>query len=373
MNRIFDAVQSILKYRSCFRVNILGDGTGWSLDSDVRYHAGILKQTGIPFKVNAPICRSDMLFFMERWRALGYIQETNSRHLRVCFPYYHGFPDTGEDFLSLFKRCIRLSRCISRIQVTNELMRDYLLNAGFPEGKIQKIYIPVDITLFQPASALQKKTCRENLGIPSEAFVVGSFQKDGNGWEEGNIPKHIKGPDILVATLTLVKKRIPNLYVLLSGPARGYVKRELKRAGIPFVHIYCHTLQDVSGLFSALDAYLIASRQEGGPKALLESMASGVPVVSTCVGQVPELAKNGDNILMDEHDVRWMPIIDDCSKLPQAVFSLCESLAEKIETIHADTDCMQKLIHNGLETAKNNHYLTQQMEWQVFYETVHSL
>ena len=33
--------------------------------------------------------------------------------------------------------------------------------------------------------------------IPKDKIIIGSFQKDGVGWEEGNEPKLIKGPDIL--------------------------------------------------------------------------------------------------------------------------------------------------------------------------------
>ena len=33
-----------------------------------------------------------------------------------------------------------------------------------------------------------------------------------------------------------------------------------------------------------LDLYLVSSREEGGPKAIVESMASGVPLVTTNVG-----------------------------------------------------------------------------------------
>jgi len=40
--------------------------------------------------------------------------------------------------------------------------------------------------------------------------------------------------------------------------------------------------------------FVVASRQEGGPKSALESMAAGVPLVSTRVGQVPEIARHGE-------------------------------------------------------------------------------
>ena|SRR5436305_7351999 len=53
-------------------------------------------------------------------------------------------------------------------------------------------------------------------------------------------------------------------------------------------------------LYRAVDAYLVASRQEGGPKAVLESMASGVPLVTTRVGQAMDLVEHGRNAFMVE-------------------------------------------------------------------------
>src|SRR5207245_2640004 len=63
--------------------------------------------------------------------------------------------------------------------------------------------------------------------------VVGSFQKDGVGLGEGLQPKLVKGPDLLVATLEWLHASVPELVVLLTGLARGYVRTELERRAIP--------------------------------------------------------------------------------------------------------------------------------------------
>ena len=47
--------------------------------------------------------------------------------------------------------------------------------------------------------------------------------------------------------------------------------------------------------YHALDAYVVASRQEGGPKSVLESMATGIPLVTTRAGQAPDLVEDGRN------------------------------------------------------------------------------
>ena len=47
--------------------------------------------------------------------------------------------------------------------------------------------------------------------------------------------------------------------------------------------------------YNSLDLYIIASRSEGTPRPVLEAAACGVPVITTDVGIVPELIRNGDN------------------------------------------------------------------------------
>ena len=60
------------------------------------------------------------------------------------------------------------------------------------------------------------------------------FVSEGRcGLGEGLEPKTIKGPDTLVAVLEQARARIPTLFVLLTGPARGYVRGELERLRDP--------------------------------------------------------------------------------------------------------------------------------------------
>ena len=94
---------------------------------------------------------------------------------------------------------------------------------------------------------------------------------------------------------------------MLTGPARGYIKNGLEAARIPYTHRYLETPQELANLYSALDFYLITSREEGGPKGLMESMASGVPVVSTAVGMAPDLIENRVNgFMVDAEDVEGL-------------------------------------------------------------------
>ena len=73
------------------------------------------------------------------------------------------------------------------------------------------------------------------------------------------------------------------------------MKKGLEKNQIPYKHIYLENYVDLLSCYHALDLYLITSREEGGPMGLMESMSSGVAVVSTPVGMAPDLIIDGLN------------------------------------------------------------------------------
>jgi len=191
---------------------------------------------------------------------------------------------------------------------------DRLIRAGADPRKCHVIPLGVDPNKFQPATTEQRNQLRTQLGISEHAKVIGSFQKDGKGWNTGRQPKLEKGPDILCDVAEGLAKN-HEVFVILSGPARGYVKQRLEKSNIPYFHTgYLNHANDVAPFFAALDVYLISSRIEGGPKAALEAPASGVPLVSTAVGMVPDIITHGINGLINEvEDVRGL--IESCEKV----------------------------------------------------------
>ena len=176
-----------------------------------------------------------------------------------------------------------------KVITASSLIEERLLKWGVPQKKMVKIPLGVNTRLFNLPSSFQRKSIRKILGISKECVVIGSFQKDGLGWKDGLDPKFIKGPDLFVSTLKLLSSWGYPVYALLTGPARGYVKRELEKSGIPYFHTYPKNHHDLISLYHALDLYLITSREEGGPMGLLESIACGTPVASTNVGMASDI------------------------------------------------------------------------------------
>ncbi len=99
--------------------------------------------------------------------------------------------------------------------------------------RVHRIPIGIELDAFPLTEPDRREAARRAFGLPHDAFVVGSFVKDGEGFGDGLEPKPIKGPDVLVETLAELGARIPDVVVLLTGPARGYVRRKLGRPRDP--------------------------------------------------------------------------------------------------------------------------------------------
>jgi len=273
----------------------------------------------------------------------------NTGH-RLATAYFHGKPGEGiVEFDQCFDKLSRKHQLVDRIQVSCSAMQEVVLETGIAPDKVHHIPIGINPAFFTPQSPDSKVSARALFGIPQDAFVVGSFQKDGNGWDKGLEPKLVKGPDIFIETMRILKGKINGLVVLLSGPARGYMKNGLKEIGVPYIHHQMKEYSDVGKMYQALDVYIVSSREEGGPKAVLESMVSGIPLVTSRVGQAVDLVRHGENgFLADVGDT--------------------EGLADWAAHVQETRDELQQMIDAGFATANQNCYQSQLPLWRKFFD-----
>lgn len=143
----------------------------------------------------------------------------------------------------------------------------------------------VNSELWTPASShtADRAVLRKGLRLPQDKFLVGSFQRDTEG-KDLTSPKLEKGPDLLCDALSLMSLRRSDLHVVLAGWRRQYVQRRLESCDIPYTYIERPPLPTVRHLYAALDLYMVTARHEGGPQAIVECAAMGVPIVSTPAG-----------------------------------------------------------------------------------------
>ncbi len=208
--------------------------------------------------------------------------------------FFHGKYEDGPKASKHIDEFIKTQNSIYKVVTGSSIIFDRLKNWGIPASKLICIPIGVDTRLFKIPTKEEKEKIREKLGFEKHEIIIGSFQKDGVGWSDGDIPKFIKGPDLLVESLDLISKEFP-IKVLLTGPARGYVKNELSKRNIKYKHVFLNSYEEIANYYHALDLYLVSSREEGGPKAIVESMASGVPLVTTNVGMAKDFVKDQIN------------------------------------------------------------------------------
>jgi len=112
---------------------------------------------------------------------------------------------------------------------------------------------------------------------------VGSFQRDTEGHDLKS-PKLEKGPDRFCSYVEMLVAAGHSVHVLLNGWRRQYVISRLSESSIPVDYIELPSLSTVSEMYSACDLYVVGSRYEGGPQAILECAASRTPIVSADVG-----------------------------------------------------------------------------------------
>lgn len=303
---------------------VVGDRLGWSIDDDRTRLAATARRLGYDVGNNAflRIRRGLSVFQHNHFDALQ-PRWLDSTH-RLGLSYFHGRPNTEgyPEFDRAYDTLRRNAARIERVQVTHDEMRELVMGAGVPDGRVFKIPIGIDLEHFSVAP--------ERHGA---AFVVGSFVKDGVGMHEGNEPKLLKGPDVFVAVVEGLRARIPELSVFLTGPARGYVRAQLERLGVPHEHRLLSSRAELGRAYHEVDVCLVTSRQEGGPKSMLEAMASGAPFVSTRVGQAAELVRDGENGLLAD--------VDDVDGLVAAV-----------ERVHAEAPLRARLRAGGRATAE---------------------
>ena len=211
---------------------------------------------------------------------------------RYVVSYFHGKREDGPEVSAHIDKMLESVPRLSRIVASASKVEQRLISWGIPRERVVRIPIGVDTSLFSIPNSDQNRLARKKFGFDDEQLIIGSFQKDGVGWGDGMEPKLIKGPDVFLDAVTELNRHRP-VAVLLTGPARGFVKKGLEDAGIPYHHTYVQDYSDLVECYHALDLYLVTSREEGGPMGLMESMASGVPVVSTDVGMAGDLIKDG--------------------------------------------------------------------------------
>ncbi|MBL8863533.1 MAG: glycosyltransferase family 4 protein [Planctomycetes bacterium] len=156
----------------------------------------------------------------------------------------------------------------------------------------------IDLARFQPADG--RPSLRHRLGIPARAPLV--------GWV-GHLRPEKNPLRFLQAAARVDPELGAHFLVLGDGPERAACEELAAKTPTLYgrTHFTGH-VQDPREHYRALDLFCISSDTEQMPIALVEAMASALPVVSTDVGDVRAMLAPGQDgwvLGLDERETAW--------------------------------------------------------------------
>ncbi len=107
--------------------------------------------------------------------------------------------------------------------------------------------------------------------------------------------RQLKGHDVLIDAAVSILARFPDarFEFIGEGPERAALVARAEVRGIARAFSFVGHCDDVPARLGNTDIFVLPSRSESFPNAILEAMASGLPIVASGVGGIPELIENG--------------------------------------------------------------------------------
>jgi glycosyltransferase involved in cell wall biosynthesis len=172
------------------------------------------------------------------------------------------------------KQIVAASQQATKVIAVSEDLKTHMVAMGIAAEKIQVVYNGVDHTLFN-------KPAERNIATPYLLFV-------------GNLKKDKGVMELLLAFNTLSREfGTYQLIIAGSGAMQDDMQNYVNTKGL------CHRVQmlgnvahaQLPALMQHADLLVLPSYHEGVPNVILESMASGTPVVATDVGGIAEIVR----------------------------------------------------------------------------------
>jgi glycosyltransferase involved in cell wall biosynthesis len=190
----------------------------------------------------------------------------------------------------LSQRQVVLSR-----EMQTELQRRLGVANDDREG-IDYIYSAVDLTRFSPADDSRRIELRQRLGIPADSFAIGCVAP---------FDQRKAQLDFIRQAGPLVKNLVPQARIYFVGDfvpdQNDYARRCAEAAesiGLADRISFVGFSTDINNWYRALDVTVIASRNEGLARCMIESLACGTPVVSFEVCSAREILEQLDRGLV---------------------------------------------------------------------------
>ena len=224
-----------------------------------------------------------------------------------------------------------INKVLGSAEVIIATTRSYAEKSPFLKNYLDKIVvIPNGINIEEVTTTHTQEECRTKLSLPIDSLIILFF---------GSLVEY-KGPDILLKAFKDVLNDFPNSKLIFAGRGQmfteleklvveldikdnvifaGFVEEEIKPLYFKAANIFCLPSTNMAESFGIVN---------------LEAMASGIPIISSNLGGIPDIVKHGENgLLAKPCDV--------------------QSLAYELRCLLENTKLRKRLGDNGKRLVKN--------------------
>lgn len=212
-----------------------------------------------------------------------------------------------------------------------------ILDLGIDTEKISVITRGVNDQTFKPRTA--DRNLKNQLKIKeNEKIILFVGRLD-----------QVKGVDYLIPAAKKIVSKYNNVKFLIVGD--GSLKAKYEDEAKKFDKIqFLGFRDDIPDLMNIADIFVLTSLSEGACNVVLEASASGLPVIATRVGEVPQIILDGETgILIDPKDVTSL---HNSIKMLLGDHNLCKNMG-KLARKHIEENYTEEAISNKIENFYN--------------------
>lgn len=221
----------------------------------------------------------------------------------------------------------RRLRNFDYIIATSGLVRDDVLGSGISTDKVAVVGNGVDLSRFEEKTGTVD--VRQELGLSPDSRIVGTV---------GRLHPQ-KNHALLLKSAKRVIAKFSDVFFLIVGEGRlqAELKTLIRSLDLQGRVIMAGNRADIPDLLASMDLFVLTSLAEGLPMALLEAMASKLPVISTPVGGIPDVLQQDRSGLLVQPDPTLFSdaiirLLDD----PGAASRLAKSAYETVVAKHTN-------------------------------------
>lgn len=215
----------------------------------------------------------------------------------------------------------RADRFVAVSPAVGEYLRDEL-----HLGDAVRRVIDNGVSAVEPAPPEQVEALRAELGLPPDAFVVGSA---------GRLDDSVKRFSDLIRATAKLRDRVDGIHLVIAGGGRDgpVLERLAEELGVADRIVLAGHHERMAPVYGLFDVFALASNRESFGLVLAEAMFASLPVVSTAVGGPRDIVVDGETgIHVEVGDI--------------------DAIARALEELAVDPALRQRLGDAGLERAR---------------------